>query len=341
MTTKDLVLHPDHVEMMQKSQVYSRSKLLPKQYRNAPEDCLVAIEIGAELGMSPLGALQSLNVIQGKIAFPAETQMALMIQSKDYHWHTLSSNKEIMETEICVMKGRRKSWPEGVVAETTYSVQEAKDGRLWGSSPSWKNHPADMIRHRCETRFIQTYYPDVTKGIASTEHMEDWQANAPRQFDGAPQQKPNSHIPAVHIPAFKLPEPEADPIPQVAERIIEAEKAEEKKQDDHALPTGEELRERRAKEDAYWAEHRAAADAGRKQRAEEEEKEWAAAQKEQKLKREARAAEDALQEEAKKAGVSLWTKEELEDMLQEKKTPAAIGDLQDKTQPKKRRSLML
>ena len=173
----DIELHKDHTSLYQKAELYSRSSMIPKQFRGKPADIVVAIETGREMGMTPLGALRSLDVIQGKVAFPAKTQLALMIQSPSYYWHTISSNAEILKNGVCVMKGARKGWPDGVVQEVTYSIQEAKEARLWASSPSWKNHPADMVKHRCVTRFIDTVFADVLMGITSQEHMEDYLAN--------------------------------------------------------------------------------------------------------------------------------------------------------------------
>ena len=62
----ELDLHKDHVEIMQKAKLYEQSQsMLPKQFRGKPADIVIAIETGRELGMTPLGSIRSLNVIQG------------------------------------------------------------------------------------------------------------------------------------------------------------------------------------------------------------------------------------------------------------------------------------
>ena len=38
----------------------SRSGLVPENYRNSPENCLIAIDIGNRMGMSPMMVMQNL-----------------------------------------------------------------------------------------------------------------------------------------------------------------------------------------------------------------------------------------------------------------------------------------
>jgi hypothetical protein len=44
----------------------AQSNLVPDAYRGRPNDCFVAINMGAELGMEPFQAIQSIAVIDGK-----------------------------------------------------------------------------------------------------------------------------------------------------------------------------------------------------------------------------------------------------------------------------------
>jgi len=178
------------------------------------------------------------------------------------------------------------------VAETTYSVDEAQEAGLWQSNQTWRKHPADMLKHRCTTRFIQSYYPDVTKGVKSSEHMEDWEQhdrNALRQKLNPISPKPK--MGEEEKMAFKRAM-EAVAIPEPIEKTLQVHKE---------YNPGQET----------MGYHKPATEP-RKPDSKEE-----------------KALEEALQAEAKEAGVTLWTKEELADM----DPPAHDPDLIERDKP--------
>ena len=53
-------------EAMEFSKLIANSSFVPQEYRGKPGDILVCLQMGAELGLSPLSALQSISVINGK-----------------------------------------------------------------------------------------------------------------------------------------------------------------------------------------------------------------------------------------------------------------------------------
>ena len=63
------------------SQMVSKSEFAPKDFRGKPESCLLAIQHGSEIGLSPMQALQSIAVINGKPAVYGDTALAVCIGS--------------------------------------------------------------------------------------------------------------------------------------------------------------------------------------------------------------------------------------------------------------------
>jgi hypothetical protein len=49
-------------EAIEFSNMLSRSQMVPKNYQNKPEDVLVAVQWGYEIGLAPLQALQNISV---------------------------------------------------------------------------------------------------------------------------------------------------------------------------------------------------------------------------------------------------------------------------------------
>jgi hypothetical protein len=50
-------------ELVQFAQMAAKSQLVPKEYRNQPEDIMLAVQLGSEVGLRPMQALQNIAVI--------------------------------------------------------------------------------------------------------------------------------------------------------------------------------------------------------------------------------------------------------------------------------------
>ena len=68
-------------EAIEFSSMLSRSQMVPKNYQNKPEDILVAVQWGYEIGLAPLQALQAISVINGKPSVYGDAAMALVQNS--------------------------------------------------------------------------------------------------------------------------------------------------------------------------------------------------------------------------------------------------------------------
>ena len=53
-------------EAMEYAQIIANSTMVPKNYQGKPGDILVAVQMGAELGLKPIQALQNIAVINGR-----------------------------------------------------------------------------------------------------------------------------------------------------------------------------------------------------------------------------------------------------------------------------------
>ena len=53
-------------EAIQFSEMLASSNMIPKQYQGKPNDVLVCVQWGYEMGLAPMQALQNIAVINGK-----------------------------------------------------------------------------------------------------------------------------------------------------------------------------------------------------------------------------------------------------------------------------------
>jgi hypothetical protein len=145
----------------------ANSNLVPDAYRGRPNDCFVAINMGAELGMEPFQAIQSIAVIDGKPAIFGDGLIGLVRGSGkcEYikEWLSEDGNTAYCETQ-------RKGEKHPVTGE--YSMSDAMLAGI-DAKKNWKKHPKRMLKMRARAYCLRDAYADVLKGLAAADEMYD------------------------------------------------------------------------------------------------------------------------------------------------------------------------
>lgn len=164
-------------EAMRYSELLAKSQMVPKAYQNKPEDVLVAVSWGMELGLAPLQALQNIACINGKPSVYGDAAMALVQNSS-----TCDNIEEYFEGEgtvnpvaVCVAHRKNRS---PVTAK--FSVEDAKRAGLWGKQGPWSAYPKRMLQMRARGFAIRDAFPDVLKGLITVEEAQDFPAETTR-----------------------------------------------------------------------------------------------------------------------------------------------------------------
>ena len=116
-------------ELVQFAQMAAKSQLVPKEYRNQPEDIMLAVQLGSEVGLRPMQALQNIAVINGRPAVWGDALPGLCKASPVYDdiietWEH-EQDAELL-TAVCIAK-RHGSTP----VTARFSVMDAKRAGLW------------------------------------------------------------------------------------------------------------------------------------------------------------------------------------------------------------------
>jgi hypothetical protein len=196
-------------EAMQFAEVLAKSTMVPRDYQRSPANILVAIQMGAELGLAPLQALQSVSVINGKPAIYGDALMALVRSSRlcESVVETYEGEGESL-TAVCV--ARRRGQAEPIVGR--FSVDDAKRAKLWGKSGPWTDYPKIMLKHRARGYCLRDGFADLLRGVISAEEAGDY----PRPMkDITPPQNPGALAGDLDAfagePSYAAGEPEAEP----------------------------------------------------------------------------------------------------------------------------------
>ncbi len=148
------------------AKVFVESKLMPKGMETAQQVC-VALQMGHELGLSPLMAVNNIHVINQKPSMAARLMMAIVMKQPSYAGHTITGTKD-----SCTVVIKRKINGEIVEFTGSFSMEDAKQAELLGKD-NWKKFPKDMLKSRAMSITCRDAYPDALVGIVSTEEAEN------------------------------------------------------------------------------------------------------------------------------------------------------------------------
>lgn len=143
----------------------SKSNLVPKDYIGKPENILVAIQWGMEIGLKPLQSMQNLAVINGRPAIYGDAMIALCLASPQCEYIN-----ETFENGTATCRAKRKGAPEQV---RTFSRDDAKKAGLLGKQGPWTQYESRMLQMRARGFACRDVFADALKGMNMVEELND------------------------------------------------------------------------------------------------------------------------------------------------------------------------
>jgi hypothetical protein len=154
-------------ESMQLAKMIADSSFAPKDMRGKPGDVILALQMGSEVGLSPIQSIQNIAVINGRPSLYGDAALAVAMSSPNYEYHKEDmegSLKDSNLTAYCTVK--RKGAEEHTVR---FSQEDAKKAGLWGKAGPWTLYPARMLQMRARSFAIRDQFADAMRGIQVAE----------------------------------------------------------------------------------------------------------------------------------------------------------------------------
>lgn len=170
-------------EAVKISKMLAGSELVPKDYRNKPENVFVAMQWGAEIGLKGLQAIQNIAVINGRPAVWGDAALALVQNRADCEdiSETIDGVGDA-RTATCTIKRKGRS-----VVVRAFSVAQAKTAGLWGKAGPWTQYPDRMLQMRARGFAIRDAFPDALRGLNLAEELQGVEIDVtPMRADAAP-----------------------------------------------------------------------------------------------------------------------------------------------------------
>jgi hypothetical protein len=152
------------------------SDFAPKDFRGKPESCVLAMQHGAELGLSPMQAIQSIAVVNGRPSVYGDTAKAICLAAPVCEWITETVEGD-GETMVAICTAKRRGSPEPTVVQ--FSVADAKKAALWGKSGPWTQYARRMLQMRARGFALRDAFPDVLRGLITAEEASDYPTPEP------------------------------------------------------------------------------------------------------------------------------------------------------------------
>ena len=196
----------DYVKL---ARTISQTEMVPVAFRGAYDKITAAFMRGYEMGLGPMQALDSFNVIQGKVGLTAEAMRALILNAgHDIILEEFYNGDTLVGVHATC---HRKNWPNDKWAIYTYAMDDARRAGLLDKK-SWKDNPRAMLDARATSGAGRRYFADVLAGMSYTpEEIRD--------FSGPEQEVTPSPPPAPPAPAVEASAPTSSPAsePKAAE----------------------------------------------------------------------------------------------------------------------------
>lgn len=150
------------------------SALVPDSYRNAPQNCVVAIDIANRMGISPLMVMQNLYVVKGKPSWSGSFCAAAINGSGRFTpLEFIFVGERDKPSWGCYATAVRASNGVRCYSDTVTMSMAAVEGWLNKPGSKWKTMPMQMMMYRAAAFFARAHCSDLLLGMPTYEEVQD------------------------------------------------------------------------------------------------------------------------------------------------------------------------
>lgn len=172
-TAKSLLSVDNFEHSLRVANMICKSEMVPKNYKDRPQDVLVAMEMGVALGIGPLQAIQNIAIINGKPCLYGDGMLAVCSGRSDF--------ENISEEQILDSQGKTIGYKCTVTRRGrtpvchSFTIEQAQTAGLWGKQGPWKQYPNRMLQMRARSFALRDSFADALGGVRMAEEVEDYE----------------------------------------------------------------------------------------------------------------------------------------------------------------------
>lgn len=152
-------------EALTLARTYAASKILGAY--GTPEQVMLIMGTGAELGIPATAALRGLYVVEGRVFMSADLMVALCLRAPQCERFDLVEQTD--ESAAYTVQRR-----DGAPLTFRFTLADAKRALLGGKETSnWGKYPGTMCRHRAAAIAARALFPDVIMGLYDESERDE------------------------------------------------------------------------------------------------------------------------------------------------------------------------
>lgn len=157
-----------------KAQALASSTIVPPDYRNKPQNCLIAMDVAQRTGVPVLTVMQNLNVINnrpswGSVFLIAAINSCGRFSPLRYRYQGEEGSDEWGCRAVAVDLKSNEELPGSLI---TIAMAKA-EGWYQRNGSKWKTMPEQMLAYRAAAFWARRYAPEVAVGLQTSEEVED------------------------------------------------------------------------------------------------------------------------------------------------------------------------
>ncbi len=150
----------------------SKTDLVPDNYKNKPENCLIAIDTARQIGAkNPLFVMQNLYIVKGKPSWSGQYCSALVYTNfKNVKVNRMGNAEEGLQGIYITATNKNGENCRGSVV--TLEMAQ-KEGWITKQGSKWQTMPEQMLIYRAFAFFARVYCPDKLLGMHDEFEIQD------------------------------------------------------------------------------------------------------------------------------------------------------------------------
>ncbi len=157
-----------------KAQALAKSSVIPSDYRDKPENVLVAMELAERTGIPILACMQNLFIINGRPSWSSQFLIASVNRSGRFS--PLRFRFEGTQGEEdwgCRAVAADLNNGEELVGALITMKMAKDEGWSTKSGSKWRTMPEQMLRYRAAAFWARVYSPELAVGLHTADEVED------------------------------------------------------------------------------------------------------------------------------------------------------------------------
>lgn len=157
-------LNPQHWNVMKvMAETFYKSGALPAHINNAPK-LMMILQTGVEIGFKPMQAINSLYIVNGRIAMSAQAMLGKLLQSHvKLDW--VQDSPTVAEVKF--------SGLDRPTYTAKFTIEEAQKAGLVKQGGPWTTYPAAMLRARAISIGARVFCPDIISGSYTLDEVAE------------------------------------------------------------------------------------------------------------------------------------------------------------------------